>query len=370
MNLTKSRPHSSPFTSGYELLSEDIMIDYLIQGIIETDTSGQLFGPSGAGKTFVALDMSLCIATGKRWNNREVKQGLVIYFCAEGRAGISRRIKAWCIIHGKNKDDLSLIHISKNTIEFSQDKEETIVMNILAIPEAHEKQVALVVIDTLARHMPSGADENSTKDMSIMIHVVDGIREKLGNCVIMFVHHSGHSSMERARGASALKAALDFEICCKPGELKFTKMKDAEAPESIGFKLKSVIISEDSDIEELNSAVVEYGASAKSKKTDLTATDKIAIELLIETSSKVQEQINNKWACNEKVWRGMFYEQQRGLKPDAKQDSMKQAFNRMKASLSNTGIISIQGENAILLTNEHQLRIFDLINQLQTVHGT
>ena len=314
--------------------------------------------------------MSLCIATGKQWNNREVKQGLVIYFCAEGRAGIRRRIKAWCKVNGKSKDDLSLIHISKNTIEFSQEMEESIIRNIHEIPEGRERQVSLVIIDTLARHMPCGADENNAKEMSIMIHVTDSIREKLGNCVVMFIHHTGHKSNERARGSSALKAALDFEICCKPGELKFTKMKDAEAPESIGFKLKSVIISEDSDIEELNSAVVEYGVSAKSKKADLTATDKIAIELLIETSSNVQEQINNKWAGNEKIWRDMFYEHQRGIKADAKQGSIKQAFNRMKASLSNTGIIAIQGENAILLTEEHQLRIFDLINQLQTVHGT
>jgi hypothetical protein len=59
----------------------------------------------------------------------------------------------------------------------------------------------------------------------------------------MVVHHSGHE-MERARGSSAFKGAMDQEFQVKGTsglmELKVTKMKDAEMPEPRRFKIVQV----------------------------------------------------------------------------------------------------------------------------------
>jgi hypothetical protein len=359
------------FIPASELISGEIKIDYLIKGIIETDTTGLLFGPPGSGKTFVALDMALSIATGEPWNGKQVTQGVVIYCCAEGRAGISRRIKAWCNENDKCNDDLTLLHISRKTIDFSQNNEKSIIGNILKISASFETQVSLVVIDTLARHMPCGLDENSTKDMNIIIHVIDSIRENLNNCVIMFVHHSGHNSTQRARGASAIKAAMDFEICCKPGELSFTKMKDAEEPEPIDFQLKKEVIGNDEEGSELSSAIVEYGIHfQRSTEADCSETVKNGIGLLALLCANAQLQINDKWAGKEKDWRNMFYDSQRESKPNAKQDTLKTAYNRMKKSLHGKGLITFQGENVILLREEHQQNINELIKLSKSVHGT
>ena len=43
-----------------------------------------IYGPSGEGKTFVALDWALSVATGRSWQGKQTKQGPVVYI-AGGR---------------------------------------------------------------------------------------------------------------------------------------------------------------------------------------------------------------------------------------------------------------------------------------------
>jgi hypothetical protein len=65
---------------------------------------------------------------------------------------------------------------------------------------------------------------------------------------VLLVHHSGHNSGDRARGSSALKAALDVEYkISKKGDvvtMKNTKVKDFDKPEPISFNLVSQSLSE------------------------------------------------------------------------------------------------------------------------------
>jgi hypothetical protein len=57
---------------------------WLIGGLAPADGLVVLYGEPGAGKSFVALDWGLSVATGAPWLGREVKQGEVVYI---GRAG-------------------------------------------------------------------------------------------------------------------------------------------------------------------------------------------------------------------------------------------------------------------------------------------
>ena len=58
-----------------------------------------LFGESGSGKSFVAIDMGLSIAYGlEKWFfDKRIIQGKVIYFCREGVNGVRKKIRAWNI---------------------------------------------------------------------------------------------------------------------------------------------------------------------------------------------------------------------------------------------------------------------------------
>jgi hypothetical protein len=69
--------------------------EYLIDGLIESSSLVQMFGDPGAGKSFLALDVAACVATGKAFHGLEVKQGPVIYVAGEGYNGIRRRLTGW-----------------------------------------------------------------------------------------------------------------------------------------------------------------------------------------------------------------------------------------------------------------------------------
>ncbi|MBK9442974.1 MAG: AAA family ATPase [Comamonadaceae bacterium] len=52
---------------------------FLIDEMIETDCVAMVFGASGSGKSFLAIDWSCSVATGTPWLDRDVKQGSVFY---------------------------------------------------------------------------------------------------------------------------------------------------------------------------------------------------------------------------------------------------------------------------------------------------
>jgi phage/plasmid primase-like uncharacterized protein len=75
-------------------------IKWVVDDYIEADSLAQVFGDPGGGKSFVAIDLACCVATGKPWHGHDVKQGSVFYIAGEGHNGLARRLKAWQIGNG------------------------------------------------------------------------------------------------------------------------------------------------------------------------------------------------------------------------------------------------------------------------------
>jgi hypothetical protein len=54
----------------------------LIAGTRDEGALSVIYGESNSGKTFVALDKAMAVATGKPWNGKATKRGLVVYVAA------------------------------------------------------------------------------------------------------------------------------------------------------------------------------------------------------------------------------------------------------------------------------------------------
>lgn len=74
--------------------------EYIIAELFEADTLGLIFGDPGCGKSFLAVDIALSVATGTPFHGRDTKQGSVFFIAGEGHNGLARRFAAWSHARG------------------------------------------------------------------------------------------------------------------------------------------------------------------------------------------------------------------------------------------------------------------------------
>jgi hypothetical protein len=233
-------------------------VTWLIRSILEAGTLAGAFGASASGKSFAAVDMALCIASGKDWHGYQTERGTVVYFAGEGQAGLRRRISAWMQSNPDNSQAaIERFFLAERACTLP-DETADVIQTLASVPD-----VKLVILDTLQRTMDG--DENSTRDMSAYVRSLDAIKAAFPELSIMVVHHTGHGVSDRARGSSALKASLDAEILISRDAAgvitaQCTKAKDAEPFAPLSFRLESVILEgwEDDAGQPVTSAVLRH----------------------------------------------------------------------------------------------------------------
>jgi hypothetical protein len=184
--------------------------DPLLDGYLDRDSLAALYGPPGAGKSFLALDWALHVATNTWWARTEVHGGPVLYIAAEGVAGLGTRVRAWLTARQRislNDTPITWLARAVNLGHAEQVQRLTeLVRDIGAV---------LVIIDTLAR-CAAGLEENSAKDTSTVIDAMDRIRTCGTRPTVLAVHHSGKDISNGLRGSSALLGAMDTVLLTRP----------------------------------------------------------------------------------------------------------------------------------------------------------
>ena len=307
--------------------------DFIVEGLIETETLAEVFGSSGAGKSFFSLDIAASVATGAPFHSRKVRRGPVIYVAGEGYNGLRRRLTAW-ERHGQTSLDGAPLFISMSSAQFLDPASASAFK--LAVDEivALEGKPALIIVDTLARNFGPG-DENATRDMSAFVAAVDQIRKRYG-CTALLVHHTGHGDKERGRGSAALKAALDAEFRLERKDEKIdviaTKMKDAPMPPKLSFKFESVDLGVNKDGSPISSVVlVETEVDEPRKIQKLNDNDLFGLKTFRQ-AAEMYGQLDNEGnfaGLHIENWRTIFYAHSTADNPGTKRKS----FNRARKDL-------------------------------------
>lgn len=185
--------------------------EFIVRGMIPEKSFAVLYGPSGVGKSFEAIDVAMSVGSGLPWAERPTRKGHAVYVSAEGTSGLGQRVKAWVVDRGLEFGDIDIAWLPEAISLHSDEDLDT----LFARFEELERDIDIVIIDTLARCFEG--DENSTEDMSRFVKGVDRIRFTYG-CTVLAVHHTG-SGGERERGNTALRAASDTMIRMIPGVL-------------------------------------------------------------------------------------------------------------------------------------------------------
>lgn len=151
-----------------------------------------LWGQSGAGKSWIAVDFSAKAAAIN-------EASTIIYVAGEGWGAYPVRYEAWVKHHD----------IRPNNLFFYPEPVDVIDINSINsfMEDIRDKQPMVVVFDTVATCM--SGDENSSQDMGRFVENVHYMQEEL-QCASLLVHHSNKSG--GIRGSNALTARGDSVV--------------------------------------------------------------------------------------------------------------------------------------------------------------
>jgi hypothetical protein len=245
-----------------EALSRETKREFGIKGIWERKALVSMFGETGAGKTFQALDMAMAIANDRPWCGRKVHPGGVVYIAGEDASGVIMRLTAYCEVHPEAKE------AAFGIIEHPLDLPDNRAVNALleAAGAMFGKATEVVVIDT-GDSCFGTADDSKPVDMRRFVDACKGIRDYL-ECTVLILMHPGHENADRERGGSNFKAAMDARFRVRPqGDddqvLEHIKMKNGPLCEPMVFERRIVELGYDDDGDPITSCVLHHKADAE-----------------------------------------------------------------------------------------------------------
>lgn len=268
---------------------------YIVKDVLDQGASSVMYGPSNAGKTFVALDLVYRLASAKEddnWCGKRVTRTAVLYCALEGGNGFKKRLLALRGKHGGADIPLAYRCAGANLLA-KDDKGDVKTIAKMAKEIQLDRRAAglpmMIVIDTLSRAL-AGGNENGPEDMTAFIANVDRIRAETG-AHVMIIHHTGKDTAKGMRGHSSLIAAIDSELeVARPDNgrivtLHVGKQRDAMSDYDLAAgTLETVTIGEGDDGETIESAVVQWGAAFPGKQTNgvkhPTGRTAIALQIL------------------------------------------------------------------------------------------
>lgn len=246
--------------------------DWTVRGLMFPRDLGLIYGESGAGKSFLGVDLGLSIAQGKPFFGMDTKPGPIAYQAGEGQGGLISRLHAYGVRHGVRDADLPFVLMTSRVNLYSEDPAPFI--DELRLWAAwYGRPLSAVFVDTLSA-ASAGANENASEDVSRIIGNGKEIKEATGSAVIL-VHHK-NAGGTKARGHTSLYADADFAMDVSVDEetrertFRLAKVKDGEAGQEFGFRLQPVEIGSDDDGKSITSCVIDPAQDVSPRTSDRT----------------------------------------------------------------------------------------------------
>ena len=288
----KSKYGAVPFR---DIDSEPPKRNWIVKNLFGVGEMGVLWGFSGSGKSFLALDLALTIALAAmpghadlHWfGDYRISPGAVAYVAPEGGQDLRLRVRAWREARGVEPGldlpfvlyptSIDLVHPDADAAPLAQD--------IMAQTAMWSTPLRMIFVDTLARSL-AGEDENNT-GMTAFIRVCEYLQKQTGAAVVP-IHHTGNDRT-RERGHTSLRAAVETSIeVAKPetgGPNTWTvrKLKTGVEGDTHRFRLKQMTLAIDDDGDPITSCHVvptEEREVTKPRKRALKTQETLALRSL------------------------------------------------------------------------------------------
>lgn len=214
-------------------------LEWAVKDAIPEGVFSSIYGPTGIGKTFVCIDLTLTLASGADWYGQQSKRQNVLYLVGEGIRGYKKRIAAWLHEH-PNLNPHQNITFSD---AYGHSLRDQATLDGLT-RYVREKGFTFIVVDTL-NMFSGGIDENSAQEMSEITTALTVLAND-APATVLAVHHTGKSVANGPRGSSVYQSTVNSSILVtRDAELPeitlhFDKMRDAEAGRPMKLEMYSV----------------------------------------------------------------------------------------------------------------------------------
>ena len=183
----------------------------IIKGMLPCYGTGLGIGQSGAGKTFIMIDLAVAVASGSNFFGRPIKtRAGVCIIAAEGAGEFNRRIDACTQFRGVSEIlPFSYLPFSgdlKNDAEFEQLLSELPLIDAM-FREDHGVPLGLVILDTISATFAMESQNDAAEVTAVCKRL-----KQIGERVKVFafgVHHVGKDNSRDAAGSFAWRANVD-----------------------------------------------------------------------------------------------------------------------------------------------------------------
>lgn len=335
----RGRRDAAPANGRFRLLSYPEMKampepEWLVEGVIQKQSTALIFGKSNVFKSFIAVDIGMSVETGRAWHGNGVEGGGVLYVATEGANGVGRlRIPAWYDFHHVPEAERGAFLYPQ---EIRLDVEEDIDGLIGSMRD--DGPFALVIVDIFGGSMSGSEIEDKTA--RAWVHGIQRILRETG-ASILTVAHTGWADDTRARmhthfwGSFDSRLRVEGDKNARTATLTVERHKDADSAGSWGFRMET----------SGESLVPVFDGSVKASKTrNLTTRQRIAVDALDDALTvHGARKSGDDWPPTAVVlidhWRAAC--DRHGLVDTDKADTRKKAFQRVRDGLLDRGVIRI-----------------------------
>ncbi len=306
--------------------------EWLVEGLIQKRSTALMFGKSNSFKSFLAIDIGLSIDTGMDWHGHPVSAGGVLFVATEGANGVGRlRIPAWYQHHNVSEEDRRAFLYPQ---EICLDAADDVTALIAAM--SIRGNFSLVVIDIFGGSMKGSEIEDKTA--RAWVHGIQRILRETGASVLV-IAHTGWQDDTRARmhthfwGSFDSRLRMEGDKDALTGTLTVERHKDADSTGSWGFRMAQAGGSLVPELDE-NVKASKVRKLSPQQRTGLDALDDAIV-------ANGVRKFGQEWPpCNVVQidhWR--THCDKHGVSDSGKADSRKKAFQRVRASLQERGLI-------------------------------
>jgi KaiC/GvpD/RAD55 family RecA-like ATPase len=253
---------------------------WLVDNIVPLRGLTVLGGASGSGKTFVAIDVAVAVASGQPFLGHKTEPSGVIYVSTEDDL---ENLKRRFVPHADRLNPIRHevpLRASSSYMNLAADYRAAMRVvedQINILRRTRGIAPGLIVLDTI-QGMSHGLDENSPSGMGLILRFLREIEDRHG-CAVMALHHTPQGA-ERLRGHGSLHAAAQAVLVVRQegqgGSLSAVKLKSGPGNLKLGFRRRVVSLGNDAWGDEVTTCVIE-----PAQIEEKTAEQRLSLDLRV-----------------------------------------------------------------------------------------